>query len=99
MKRALLALLFVALPLLMALAWVGCYDNEIFRKSCFQHYLDCQETALGSVKDGYGQSRCQTCWDLCERDGQWPTSTTTGKTCEYWMYRGGPFAVDAGSGK
>ncbi|ACY15262.1 hypothetical protein Hoch_2733 [Haliangium ochraceum DSM 14365] len=34
--------------------------------------------------------------NVCDRDGYWPKKPDSGGTREYWMYRGGPFAVDAG---
>jgi len=82
--------------LLLSLAIVGlagCYDA--IKKSCVEHYGECQESVLGSVRDGY-QSRCNTCFDVCTGQGDWPTATPAGGTCEYWKYRGGPYATDAG---
>ena len=84
--------------LLLSLAIVGlagCYDA--IKMSCNEHYVACQDTVLGSVRDGH-QSRCNTCWDFCEGQGYWPRETPTGGTCEYWKYRGGPFSTpDAGA--
>ncbi|ACY15264.1 hypothetical protein [Haliangium ochraceum] len=83
----------ILLLALAIVAFVGCYNA--IKMSCTEHYVACQDTVLGSVRDGY-QSRCDVCRPYCQGQSDWPRETPAGGTCEYWRYRGGPFATDAG---
>lgn len=81
--------------ILGAMALMSCLTYE---KSCIDHYVECQDSGLGFVKDGPKQTRCQTCLDICSQTGAWPRNTNAGGTCEYWLYRGGPLSRDEDAG-
>jgi hypothetical protein len=90
MIQSMRSIVLVALACL-ALA-SSCVSYESLAKSCLEHYVDCQDSGLGYVRDGPNRSRCQTCLSICNDTGSWPQKTYSGGTCEYWMYRGGPLS-------
>jgi hypothetical protein len=48
-------------------------EKQRWRKSCRDHYVACKEFFAGEKQRRvWGESQCQSCMDLCMRDGQWP---------------------------
>ena len=56
---------------------------------CMDHYVCCQESALGDVWDGWNQSRCDTCQRLCRKNDLWPYYTPGGDDCQWWQEKYG----------
>ncbi|ACY13107.1 hypothetical protein Hoch_0466 [Haliangium ochraceum DSM 14365] len=99
MRRSLLALLFVALPLLMAPDCVSYGDgssNPIDPSDCTANVSECLASDLGSRRGGkWGRSVCVDCLEICEGSvpRRWPHFQQQGKDCRWWLYQI-VFAID-----
>jgi hypothetical protein len=48
-------------------------EKQRWRDRCREHYVACKEFFEGErQRRVWGESQCQSCMDLCMRDGQWP---------------------------
>jgi hypothetical protein len=48
-------------------------EKQRWRETCRDHYVACKEFFAGEKQRRvWGESQCQSCMDLCMRDGQWP---------------------------
>jgi hypothetical protein len=48
-------------------------EKQRWRETCRDHYVACRESFAGEKQRRvWGESQCQSCMDLCMRDGQWP---------------------------
>ncbi|WP_240487211.1 hypothetical protein [Hyalangium minutum] len=48
-------------------------EKQRWRQTCRDHYVACKEFFAGEKQRRvWGESQCQSCMDLCMRDGQWP---------------------------
>ncbi|MEM9488290.1 MAG: hypothetical protein AAGC55_04040 [Myxococcota bacterium] len=62
-------------------------DDHGDRSDCNEQYTRCLGTRLADHKGSVrGESRCQTCRQLCRRDGYWPTRVQ-GWDCQWWHYK------------
>lgn len=56
-------------------------EKQRWRVACREHYVACKDFLAGDKQRRvWGESQCQSCMDLCMRDGQWPTEAN-GHTC------------------
>jgi len=55
---------------------------------CTAHYSLCLLTPLGNRNSGgaHGHSACQDCLLVCQGQGAWPTSASSGRDCRWWNY-------------
>ena len=55
--------------------------------SCEEHYAKCvSESRLGSEYDAPNKTRCHFCLDRCQKEGEWPYYTYSGRDCRYALY-------------
>ncbi len=48
-------------------------EKQRWRETCREHYVACKEFVAGEKQRRvWGESQCQSCMDLCMRDGRWP---------------------------
>jgi hypothetical protein len=48
-------------------------EKQRWRERCRDHYVACKEFFQGEKQRRvWGESQCQSCMDLCMRDGEWP---------------------------
>ena len=48
-------------------------EKQRWRENCRDHYVVCKEFFAGEKQRRvWGESQCQSCMDICLRDGQWP---------------------------
>lgn len=64
---------------------------------CVEHYVMCMDTRLGSTYDGPNKTRCHSCLEACQKNGnRWPRRTPSGRDCQYWNYPWPAVAPDGG---
>lgn len=60
-------------------------ENDCAR-TCTEAYAQCACTDMGSAQGDVGQTRCDTCRNKCNRDGDWPASTDNSLSCNFRVY-------------
>ena len=60
---------------------------------CLEHYKACSMSRLGGFSGSvYGESRCQSCYNVCRGSGVWPNSIPSAANgrliCRYWSRTG-----------